>query len=56
MQKDKTSEKNKKNKKNGKGKSKNITVLKDTTPKVMKELRHMVKKMGKKKYPNNRNH
>ena len=31
--------------------SKKITVLKDTTPKAMKELRHMVKKMGKKKYP-----
>ena len=43
--------KTRKNKKTGKGKSKNITVLKDTTPKVMKELRHMVKKMGKKKYP-----
>jgi len=33
------------------GNSKKITVLKDTTPKAMKELRHMVKKMGKKKYP-----
>ena len=31
--------------------SKKITVLKDTTPKVMKELRHIIKKMGKKKYP-----
>ena len=42
--------KTRKNKKTGR-ESKNITVLKDTTPKVMKELRYMVKKMGKKKYP-----
>lgn len=41
-----------KNKKTGRGESKkNTTVLKDTTPKVLKELRHTVKKMGKKKYP-----
>jgi hypothetical protein len=39
------------NKKTRRGNSKKITVLKDTTPKVMKELRHIVKKMGKKKYP-----
>ena len=43
--------KTRKNKKTGKGKSKNITVLKDTTPKIMKELRHVFKKMGKKQYP-----
>lgn len=43
--------KTRKNKKTGKGKSKNITVLKDVTPKIMKELRRVVKKMGKKKYP-----
>ena len=42
----------KKNKKTGKCESKkNITVLKDTTPKVMKELRHLVKQQGKKKTP-----
>ncbi len=41
--------KTRKNKKTGR-EMKNITVLKDTTPKAMKELRHMVKKMGKKKY------
>ena len=38
--------------KTGRGKSKkNITILKNTTPKILKELRHTVKKMGKKKYP-----
>jgi len=30
---------------------KNITVLKDTTPKAMRELRRTVKKIGKKKHP-----
>jgi len=39
-----------KNKKTGECESKkNITVLKDTTPKAMKELRQSVKKQGKKK-------
>jgi len=41
--------KTRKNKKTGRDDSKNITVLKDTTPKAMKELRQSVKKQGKKK-------
>jgi len=41
-----------KNKKSGECESKkNITILKDTTPKVLKELRKTVEKMGKKKKP-----
>jgi hypothetical protein len=38
-----------KNKKTGE--CEKVLVLLDTTPKAMKELRYMVKKMGKKKYP-----